>query len=98
MVKGLDEAIEYEQGTIKARRHSITVVPPEELTAAQIKQIRNEAGMTQALFAEFLGVSPKTVEAWERGRNRPDGPARRVMGLLKEDAKFAEKHHLIVMG
>ena len=37
--------------------------------------------MTQKVFASFLGVSPKTVESWEAGRYKPDGPARRVMGL-----------------
>ena len=98
ITKGLAEAIEFEQGKISARRNVVKVTPPLEFSAAEIKDIRRKAGMTQVAFANVLGVSPKTVEAWECGRNRPDGPARRMMGLLREDEHFAEKHGFLVMG
>ena len=98
ITKGLTEAIEFEQGKISARRNTVKVTPPSEFSAAEIKEIRRKAGLTQVAFANVLGVSPKTVEAWERGRNRPDGPARRMMGLLHEDARFAEKHGFLVLG
>ena len=38
--------------------------------------------MTQSVFADYLGVSQKTVEAWECGRTHPTGPANRLMGVL----------------
>ena len=98
ITKGLTEAIEFEQDKISARRNIVKVTPPLELGAAEIKDIRRKAGLTQVAFANVLGVSPKTVEAWECGRNRPDGPARRTMGLLREDEHFAEKHGFVVMG
>lgn len=98
ITKGLTEAIEFEQGKISARRNAVKVTPPSEFSAAEIKEIRRNAGMTQVAFASVLSVSPKTVEAWECGRNRPDGPARRMIGLLREDSHFAEKHGFIVMG
>ena len=47
-----------------------------------------EAMMTQHVFADFLGVSVKTVEAWERGRNHPTGPACRLIKILEEDEKL----------
>ena len=95
IAQGLSEAIEFEQGKISARRNVVKVTPPLEFSAEEIKDIRRKAGLTQIAFANVLGVSPKTVEAWECGRNRPDGPARRMMGLLREDAHFAEKHGLL---
>lgn len=97
ITKGLAEAIEFEQGKISARRNTVKVTPPLEFSTAEIKDIRRKAGMTQVQFANVLGVSPKTVEAWECGCNRPDGPARRMMGLLREDAHLAEKHGFVVM-
>jgi len=45
-----------------------------------IKQIRQKTGLSQVIFAGSLGVgvpSPKTVEAWENGRNKPE-----VLGLI----------------
>ena len=38
--------------------------------------------MTQHVFADYLGVSPKTVEAWERGRTHPTGPAYSLVSFL----------------
>ena len=40
--------------------------------------------MTQAAFASYLGVSVKTVEAWELGRTHPTGPAFRLINILDE--------------
>ena len=85
---GLNEAIEYEKGNIKASTKTITIVPLEEFSPSEIKTIRKNAGMTQRLFAEFLGVSLKTVEAWESGRNRPNGTACRLLSLTKDNPQF----------
>ena len=32
-----------------------------------IKEIRTASGMTQAAFAEYIGVNKSSVEKWERG-------------------------------
>ena len=40
--------------------------------------------MTQSVFAKYMGVSPKTVEAWELGRTHPTGPAYRLIDILSE--------------
>ena len=34
------------------------------------RELRIASGMTQRAFAEYLGVSVRTVEAWEYGRNK----------------------------
>ena len=41
-----------------------------------------QSQMTQRVFADYLGVSVKTVEAWERGRTHPTGPANRLISFL----------------
>lgn len=65
--------------------------PVREYEASEIKAIRNGLGMTQAVFALFMGVSKKTVEAWEAGRNMADGPARRLLAMAQADPKITEK-------
>ena len=92
---GLEEAIAYEKGELEAKKTKITVEPVTEFSASEIKNIRNSAGMTQIVFANFMGVSAKTVEAWESGRNKPEGPARRIFSLLKSDPELPEKYKII---
>ena len=39
--------------------------------AAQLKQARAAAGLSQAQAAELLAVTPQTVKNWEAGRREP---------------------------
>ena len=39
--------------------------------AAQLKQARHAAGLSQSQAAERLGVTPQTVKNWEAGRREP---------------------------
>lgn len=64
-------------------KDGLSLVPIRGYEAKEIKDIRNALGMTQAVFATFMGVSKKTVEAWESGRNMPDGPARRLFAIIQ---------------
>ena len=86
--QGLEQAIEYEQGKISARKTTLTILPLSTFTSAEIKAIRLGTGLTQASFAKFMGVCVKTVEAWEAGRNRPDGSARRLLAIARNDPSF----------
>lgn len=81
---GLEEAIEIEKGLKKGRSTTFLFEPVKKYTNTEIKAIRNKAGMTQAAFASYLGVSVKTVEAWELGRTHPTGPAFRLINILDE--------------
>lgn len=60
----------------------ITLTPAKKFTAEDVKNIRVRNHLTQSLLAKFLCVSKKTVEAWESGRNQPNGPSRRMLELL----------------
>ncbi len=95
IMQGLEEAVAYNEGKIKARTNTMSIEPVPDFQAAEIKSIRNELGMTQVLFAGFMGVSTKTVEAWEAGRNMPDGPARRILAMLKTDPALPQKLNII---
>lgn len=80
--QGLEEAIEYEKGNGKARIKTYMIMPVKEYSGKEIREIRMKAGMTQKVFAAYMGVSHKTVEAWECGRIHPTGPAFRLLDFL----------------
>ncbi len=85
---GLNEAIEYEKGKKKAKVTVLSIAPLEKFEPTEIKTIRNRTGLTQKLFAQYMGVSVKTVEAWESGRNHPDGTACRMLYFTKNYPEF----------
>ena len=83
--EGLEQAIDYANGNGTSRTVTYTILPVTEYDRKQIREIRMKANMTQQVFASFLGVSVKTVEAWETGRTHPSGPAYRLMYLLSNN-------------
>ncbi len=81
---GLEEAIAYEKGTGKAKEKTYMILPVREYSGKEIRDVRMKAGMTQSVFASYMGVSIKTVEAWEGGRTHPTGPVFRLLDILSE--------------
>jgi DNA-binding transcriptional regulator YiaG len=51
--------------------------------------LRRFVGLTQAQFAEAIGISVHTLRNWEQGRRHPDGPA---IALLR----IAARHPRII--
>ena len=81
---GLQEAIDYEKDSGTAKTRILMIDPVKKYSNTQIKAIRNKSGMTQSVFANYMGVSKKTVEAWELGRTHPTGPAYRLINILEQ--------------
>lgn len=98
LITALGQAIEYEKGRsvkgVKSRKISIAPLP--HYKGQKVKEIRNGLGLSQSIFAYIMGVSKKTVEAWESGRNEPQGPAQRMLMLLERDSTFLEKYEFIL--
>jgi len=82
--EGLQQAIDFEKGTGKAKTTVFMISPVTKYSNKEIKAIRNKADMTQTVFANYMGVSKKTVEAWELGRTHPTGPACRLLNILDQ--------------
>ena len=94
--QGLTEAIEFERGHLAGVKvNKISVTPVRIYTADEIKAIRLQQCMTQNLFAKALGVSVKTVEAWETGTNRPSGIANRMLEFLTLDNSLFERLSIV---
>lgn len=96
IITGLNQALDYEKGKLPSvKRKKVTISPLQEYKGEKIRAIRNTLNLSQMIFAEAIGVSKKTVEAWESGRNKPQGPALRMLQILEEDNHFLEIHNII---
>lgn len=49
------------------------------INVPDVTQIRQKTGLSQARFAELLGVSVRTLQDWEQGRRAPSGAARTLL-------------------
>jgi len=90
-MQGLTEALDYRQGIISARKIKLAIKPLSTFNTDDIKRIRQKTGLSQVAFAGSLGVSPKTVEAWENGRNKPEGASRRLLEIVRDDPEFLRR-------
>ena len=92
IMTGLNEAIEDAKSNKPVlKRQALTIEPVKVYEAEEVKRIRNATGMSQKIFASYMGVSDKTVEAWEAGTNHPSGAASRILRMMEMDKNLVTK-------
>jgi DNA-binding transcriptional regulator YiaG len=60
-----------------------SIPEPAKYSSVAVKKLRGQLGMSQAVFADLLGVSRVWVQSWERGVRRPSPLARRLMDTIR---------------
>ena len=68
------EALAHAQGK-RSLRTTTLPLPPKSLNGRAVKRVRASLHASQAVFARYLNVSTKLVQAWEANRRTPEGPA-----------------------
>jgi putative transcriptional regulator len=67
------------------REFDALCLPPVKCyTAIQIKRIRNRNRASQAVFAAYLNTSPSTVQKWEQGQKKPNGPSLKLLNIVDQ--------------
>ena len=66
------EALEHAQGK-RSLRTTTLPLPPKPLNGRAVKRLRATLHASQAVFARYLNVSTKLVQAWEANRRTPRG-------------------------
>ena len=93
LMSSLNNALAYSQGD-KSRCREAAVEVPDPVPAykaADVVRTRKELNLTQRRLASALGVSPRTVEAWEAGKNEPSGAARHLLYLFDSDHSLVDR-------
>ncbi len=81
LVESVKEAGAIRRGTLSPGRTF-------EFTPLDVKAIRARVQKSQREFAQMIGVSIATLQNWEQGRRKPEGPARALLqvALRKPEA------------
>ncbi|HLN28144.1 MAG TPA: NadS family protein [Gemmataceae bacterium] len=72
LVRSIKQAGRIKRGETKPCRVT-------EFAAVDVKAIRQQLHKSQSEFARMIGVSVATLQNWEQGRRRPEGPARALL-------------------
>jgi putative transcriptional regulator len=81
--KGLHKAGVMDTRTMR-EFDALCLPPVKDLTAAQIKQLRIRNKASQAVFAAYLNTSSSTVQKWEQGQKKPNGPSLKLLNLVQQ--------------
>ena len=87
IMTGLEEALAYEKGKASAE----TFARKQSLPTINVLEVRKSLSMTQKAFANVLGVSCRTVEAWECGKSTPTPTAKKLIYLIQQDNSLVDR-------
>ena len=57
------------------------------MAVPSVASVRALTGMSQARFAQLLGVSVRTLQEWEQGRRAPTGAARMLLRIAAKNPR-----------
>ncbi len=84
LMESMGEALEHAQGK-RELRTTVLPPPPKPISGAAVKRLRKQLNASQSVFAHYLNVSTKLVQAWEGKRRKPEGPALLLLNLAKRN-------------
>jgi len=84
LLTSIDQARKIHAGKLKPAR--VTTFNP-----VMVRNIRLKLHASQATFAHMIGVSINTLQNWEQGRRRPEGPALALLRVAEINPKAVIK-------
>jgi DNA-binding transcriptional regulator YiaG len=70
---------------------TLQVTQPSVYNAKSVRRTRQTLQVSQAVFAELLGVSTALVRAWELGNRTPSSLARRLLDQIHANPSIFNK-------
>ena len=88
---GLEDATLYEQEKLTLKTTTVKSQERRLLSAKEIRSIREKYNMSRALFANFMHISPRTLEKWELGTTKPNEQASALLALTDKYPDMLER-------
>src|SRR5271156_3804267 len=73
----------YEKITLRHLGRKAEAAPLSPITGEEIRALREQAHMSQAVFARYLNLTIGYVSQLERGAKRPTGPALALLDVIR---------------
>lgn len=75
----------FEKLTVRSIKLDLVPTPYDK---ALVVETRSLLSVSQAVFAQFLGVSVSTIASWEQGDNKPSDMACRFMDEIRHNPSY----------
>lgn len=82
LMQGLHDSLAHARGELTLRTTTLPA-PPPPTSRASLVRLRKRMGMSQAVFAAWLNVSKKTIQAWEQGTRVPKAGEARLLQVFE---------------
>jgi putative transcriptional regulator len=83
LMESAKQALEHAEG--KRELRTTVLIKTEPMTKEEVKALREKLKVSQAVFANYLNVSAKSVQAWEQGIGKPAGAALRLLIIARKN-------------
>jgi putative transcriptional regulator len=77
ILEGIKEIKRFKKGEIDLTVRTLNEPSPTKI-------IRKKLRLSQSAFASLMGVSPRTIQDWEQGRRKPQGPAKSLLRIAEQ--------------
>jgi len=85
ILTGMQEALSYAKGEIKAKKYNIS------LPNVDVHEAREKLQLTQQQFATTFGISVATLRNWEQGRRLPTGAAKLLLKIIEKEPNVVKR-------
>lgn len=80
--EGFDALSKHRTQKATLRTVEVPLNPAPEVSADQLRAIRERLKLSRAVFARYLRTNPRTLENWEQGRAKPNAQAALLIYLV----------------
>jgi len=77
----------HASGVISKRRmqeyDALRNLDVHDMPPVKIRALREQAQVSQAVFAAVLNISVSTIQKWEIGEKKPSGPSLKLLSIIE---------------
>lgn len=89
--EGFGALKEEREGKRTLRTTKVTAKPAVQVTADEVKAVREGLKLSQPVFAYRLRTNTKTLQNWEQGRAKPNAQASLLIKMLERFPDMAQR-------
>lgn len=81
---------DFDRTLVRAQRKRL--MAGDIRSGQDVADLRAFVGLTQVEFAAALGISVRTLQGWEQGRRRPEGPSLALLRIAARHPRFIREN------